>query len=421
MKIQIIKIIPCLLAGFILSACVGAVNIPSSVAEKKTESDPVIKKTAVVIIDDKEPAHPCIANPFRDTCDSADFNNARKAVCVGSNSERCAPIIKRECESDSLDALCDGLEKYFTAQYRACESDNMNPRCNSTTARICKVDSLDAICNGLETYFTMQYEACKAYNYDHRCNSTTARVCGADSLDIICNGLTAYFPAQKIACETVPNSERCAPTRARICHETPFSALCQSNNLTGYDLRLMSGLLDGIGGIFDSYNEPPTAYCSYTRSRRGEVYNQYVCIIEIPELIDIQPLNDTNTGTATYAGSVWFQYAFNPALIDIGHRSDNPLNTISDNNPAITKNINIIANFDDKTLTYSGNLGSGDNPFNINGSFTDRGILTGTVDFKSIESPLIGLIGQDEAIGIFRVHALIGNKSFAGGFTATRE
>ena len=55
MKTQIIKIIPCLLAGFILSACVGAVNIPSDVAEKKTEPDPVVEKDTMVIVDDKEP------------------------------------------------------------------------------------------------------------------------------------------------------------------------------------------------------------------------------------------------------------------------------------------------------------------------------------------------------------------------------
>ncbi len=45
MKTQIIKIIPCLLAGFILSACVGAVNLPSSETEKtdKTEAQKMVE------------------------------------------------------------------------------------------------------------------------------------------------------------------------------------------------------------------------------------------------------------------------------------------------------------------------------------------------------------------------------------------
>ncbi len=73
MKTQIIKIIPCLVAGFILSACVGAVNIPSEVAEKKTGSDPVVEKETMVIVDDGgsgvgnnmpvSSSDPCVINP----------------------------------------------------------------------------------------------------------------------------------------------------------------------------------------------------------------------------------------------------------------------------------------------------------------------------------------------------------------------
>ncbi len=55
MNNQTTKTITCLVAGFILSACVGAVNVPSSVAEKKTEPDPVVEKETMVIVDDKEP------------------------------------------------------------------------------------------------------------------------------------------------------------------------------------------------------------------------------------------------------------------------------------------------------------------------------------------------------------------------------
>ncbi len=229
MKTQIIKIIPCLLAGFILSACVGAVNVPPDVADKgakTTESDPVIKKTAVVIIDDKKPAHPCIANPFGDTCATAEFNDARKAVCVGSNSERCAPIIKRECEADSLDALCDGLAKYFTAQKTACGGEPNSERCTATTERICGADFLDAYCTNLTEYYPMQKTACESEPNAVRCKATIARICADDIFNPYCVNATAYHSARKTACVGEPNSERCTATTERVCGANIFNPYC---------------------------------------------------------------------------------------------------------------------------------------------------------------------------------------------------
>ena len=154
------------------------------------------------------------------------------------------------------------------------------------------------------------------------------------------------------------------------------------------------------------------------------VFNSYsiYCIAKIPNLINIKPLNNTDTGTATYAGLVVVQHG--------GNYSSRDSNGYTYNS-ALTKNIDIIVNFDDKTLSYSGNLvfrdasraysQSASYKFSINGDFTDRGILTGIVNFNSYgfwdtKAPLIGLIGEDELIGIFS-----SKESFAGGFTATRQ
>ncbi len=686
MKTQIIKIIPCLLAGFILSACVGAVNVPSEIAEKvikNTDPDPVIKKTAVVIIDDKEPepivvddkesepepiaiepAHPCIATPFRDICGGEEFNDARKVVCANEpTSHRCLLIIPLVCDADVLDALCNVVETYHPAQKMACKSEKNSERCTITTARVCDANPLDAFCEGLTAYFPAQKQACAegAYygcgptiarvcgadvfvylddlcrerrhtqRYDiclgeknsERCAPIIVRVCGANSLDVLCDDLTTYFPAQKIACkgrdtttrcqptilrvcganpfdafcyaltwqfskyasvrETTclgeKNSERCAPTIKRVCDANvfdslctqaeayfpaqyaaceikkqqahrfntiydygsicrptlericnsdanPFDTLCYGTNKNGVsiydsqreracqteqnserckptiarvcDADSLDYLCRGLATYFpaqkeacknklygshrkcqqtitrvcdatplDSFcrrqvnyfpvqklaceSEPNSDRCAITMARvcaedQGEPfgavcqsvnltgesfpafpgyrrfvftsddipiapsdcrYNPHSCTVYIPNGIDIKPLNNTNTGTATYTGQVSVQYAANR-------------NSRFEYNRPLNQNIDIIVNFDNKTLSYSGNFRNGYS-FNINGNFTDRGILTGTADFRSNETKLYGLIGQDKAIGVFSKASDDIESAFAGGFTATRE
>ena len=90
-------------------------------------------------------------------------------------------------------------------------------------------------------------------------------------------------------------------------------------------------------------------------------------------------------------------------------------------NHPISESIDIIVNFDNNTLSYSGMLAF--SVFNINGSFTGRGQITGSVDFKNDNAPLIGLIGQNKAIGAFATEKRNSGPSggFGGGFTATRQ
>ncbi len=544
MKIQIIKIIPCLLAGFILSACVGAVNVPEGAVDSiKTsvedkEPEPIVVK----------PANPCIANPFGDTC-GADFNNARKAICTESNSNQCAPIIKRVCEADSLDALCADEESYFLAQYATCRRNNTNPRCALTIRRICDNNIFDRLCDGLATYYPAQKTACAselnsarcvstirrvcendifnrycskatAYNsarkaacermplyadcgatiervcnenpfnpfcyndelylsdsyfyerkktcinepFSDRCVPIVAKACGADSrdqlckaqefacsyarnsrkcapiiervctkdsLDKLCNRLTTYYPAQEMACASEPDSPRCAPTLARVCGKNAFDALCLSKNLTLKDIptppsnifQRNDGGSWGRGGCRPDWRTYRISY-------------DYACFVGLPSGIDsdtsIEPLNSNNSGTATYAGSVSVEYLVNRP----------PSSSDDDRIKNITKNIDITVDFELNTLSYSGNLGlnafnissfsnSGQITFNINGSFTDRGQITGSVRFngafahtcsrcnyEGITGDLFGLIGQNEMFGIFGGGD---GDEFAGGFTATRK
>ncbi len=505
MNIQIIKIIPCLLAGFILSACVGAVNLAEGAVKNtksntETEEEPIVVDPQVALINrctTKDLAtdascapivadHPCIEDPFGGACDITftdyyktaqanrisfcrenpkhdlcisavknvcdknpfdglcgnNFINTRNAIigrCRTDNTDNfCPQAIASVCGADSLDTLCNGLTAYFPAQYAACENDNTNRRCNPTIARVCGADSLDVLCAGKTTYFPVQKTACKDKQNPDQCAPIIAGICKADSLDMICNGLTAYLPAQKRVCryinpdprcesiimrvcgadifdslcntiesyhpeqkricESEPNSDRCAPTIDRVCKMDMFGSLCQKSYLKTRNLptrpsnsfkSINGDLLSANCGFNDSY------------SNRG-LEKDYRCHVFIPNVINIKPLNDANTGTATYAGSVSIR-GWNTGRI-------------------ITEDIDIIVDFDNNTLSYSGNVDSSSNPFRITGNFTDRGLIGGTVRFRASNAPLIGLIGQDEAIGVFAtIEGTHFRSSYAGGFIATRE
>ncbi len=361
------------------------------------------------------------------SCSSTGFNNKRAYLCTSEkNSERCAPTITRVCSISPLATLCADNPTYYTAQYMecktwspdysrcaktaarvcaanmfdvwcahnrnyytaletACSSEPKSERCAPTVSRVCNRNSLHAFCVGNPDYFNAQKRAChNGLETEPRCGPTVKRVCDADIFDNICSYAEAYYPAIKEVCTDELNSQRCTRAVNYICTKTPFDMFCQSINLT----RTYFPYSSFTGG------NAPTGFCE----ARG-------CTAQIPSIINIKPLNDTNTGTATYAGSVSLQYYAN--------RRNAPL----------VKNIDIIADFNNKTLTYSGNLGVNNQfDFSINGIFTDRGLIHGLVSFDSKEIQLDGLIGQDEAIGFFgRGFIDTETNAFAGGFTATRQ
>ncbi len=510
-----------------LTACVGAVNIADgTIAESKTENTDETIDPKSIIIDDKEPAHPCIATPFSDACGGEEFNDAREticltereshrclaiisAVCTGDifdllcvsyqpsfpaqktactdklNSEKCAPTVARICGVDSLDPFCIGAEAYYPAQeiacvgvflersgiggkcaptiervcvtdvfnslcdnivtkntrdiksncrginfYRlsryfcrvsssfntllyarknACASEPNSERCTLTTTWVCGTDHLDSYCELVESYYPMQKTACASEINSERCAPTIARVCGANPFDVLCTDYKPSFFAQETACASEKNSARCDKPIRRVCIDTPFDAVCQSKNLTPLDLPARTNRFKSAENIL------PSDYCVVSVfSRNPDTYSAN-CLGLYPTNIDIKPLNNTNTGMATYAGEVLVSYFES-------NRSRN-----------ITDNINITVNFDNNTLIYVGDLdyvagyligripSIASKSFSINGNFTDRGQITGTVEFDSVAGNLIGLIGQDEAFGVFTDGTSDLFNAFAGGFTATRE
>ncbi len=531
MKIQIIKIIPCLLAGFILSACVGAVNLAEgTIAESKTENTELETQTPKkLVIKEPEPqdkkvietveskpisANPCIANPFKDTCGGTEFNDAREAICLTEreshrclaiisvvcpanifdslctehepsfpaqkiicadelDSNRCAPTVARICGADSLDPFCIGAEAYYPAQETACEGVALDSRgnggkCAPTFERVCgadifdslcnhigtefqitrrnvcryspgtrksspylcggfngllyarfnacklepnsdrcatikdylietvcKRDSLDALCAGNETYYRSQKSRCGLNKADPRCALTIERICGLDSLDALCAGNETYYHAQETACAGGNSDPRCYPTIARACPKIPFSTLCQSSNLTLRDLPARPN----NNFKQKDYHFPSLKLFYITCSS--------TCNVHYYSNINTKPLNQNNSGIATYAGELKMQG---------GNQVESFI-------------INLTVNFNTNKLTYAHDLvydsAKRFRKVNINGEFTDRGQITGSVKHDwgisgIFEAPLIGLIGQDEAFGVFAVENN-GYGKFAGGFTATRE
>ncbi len=396
-------------------------------------------------------ARVCGADAFDLLCEKK-FNNARETICANEkNSTRCAPTIVRVCTADSLNVLCDGNANYYLARKIACAGEPFSTRCAPTTfnsvretacmdepnsvrcrptiTRVCETNMFDALCTGAIIYHPAQKTACANEPNSERCAPTITRVCKRNIFDALCTGAIAYYPAhekacagesdserctliftaQKTACADEPNSPRCAPTLDRVCEMNLFDELCQLSTLKRRH-----------------FPAPPNAnFDSKTRNRCDGDHNVLgECYGYIPNIINIKPLNGTNTGMATYTGTINIAH---PILIGVVYEGNG-------SNGRSTENISINVNFDDKTLSSSGGFDptldyftrsvTHSNLFTMDGSFTDRGMLTGTFNFRGKDAPLIGLIGQTDVIGVFATKERTSssrNLPFAGGFTATRE
>ncbi len=350
----------------------------------------------------------CGVDSLNSLCEgNSTYYPAQEAACAYAYQKthaRCASTIRRVCRANSLDSLCAGNPTYNSAREMACMTEPNSDRCAPTIRRVCRADSLNTLCEGNPTYYSAQYTACYSV-VSYRCLPTIARVCGANAFDRLCG--SSYNSARETTCMSEPNSERCHTTIARVCWTKPFSTLCQLRNLTRRDLP---DIIKNTYNFSSTSDNSPSGSCSvypYDNS-------SFSCVAYFPDVINIKRLNDMNTGIATYTGSVSLDAMIENPTIIAGF--------------SFTKNIDIIVNFDDKTLAYSGHLGSlsfGLHSLNINGRFSDRGSINGSVDFRGRTAPLYGLIGQNEAIGVFATSSAsisgMKEKSFAGGFRVNRE
>ncbi len=229
MKTQIIKIIPCLLAGFILSACVGAVNLAEGAVENiknNTKEEP--------IVDDKDPES-IVVDPevaLINRCTTKDL----------ASDASCAPIVAdHPCIEDPFGGACDitFTDYYKTARVNRisfCRENPTNNLCVGAIENVCNDNPLDAdLCFNDNTYHKTHEQMCEAEPTAPRCQTTVSRFC-SDSGNVfhgLCLNNPIYEPVRIGDCITAGNAgeTRCTGAfTAEHCALNPFSVNCDNEN-----------------------------------------------------------------------------------------------------------------------------------------------------------------------------------------------
>ncbi len=227
MKTQIIKIIPCLVAGFILSACVGAVNLAEGAVENiknNTKEEP--------IVDDKDP-EPIVVDPevaLINRCTTKDL----------ASDASCAPIVAdHPCIEDPFGGACDitFTDYYKTAQANRISFCRENPThnlCVSAVKNVCTDNPLDAdLCFNDNTYHKTHESMCESEPTAPRCQTTVSRICKGDVFHGFCDDNPTYEPARIADCITAGNAgeARCTGAfTAEHCALNPFGAGCDTQS-----------------------------------------------------------------------------------------------------------------------------------------------------------------------------------------------
>ena len=258
MKIQIIKIIPCLLVGLILSACVGAVNLAEGAVKNtksntETEEEPIVVDPEVALINrctTKDLAtdascapivadHPCIEDPFGGACDITftDYYKTAQANRISFCRENptnnlCTGAIENVCTDNPLDAdLCFNDNTYHKTHEQMCEADPTAPRCQTTVSRICKGNVFHGFCDDTPLYESARIDDCiTAGNaMETRCKTAfTAEHCALNPFSVNCDNENYILTARDNRvnfCKSASGSDGvCASFTA--CEANPYGAGC---------------------------------------------------------------------------------------------------------------------------------------------------------------------------------------------------
>jgi len=140
---------------------------------------------------------------------------------------------------------------------------------------------------------------------------------------------------------------------------------------------------------------------------RGEGFQAYAGFLPGAEVVP-----PPTTGTATYNGAFFVGF-----MADVTRNDDEITGVALEDIGAITMDID----FGGGTMTASGTGIVTESPFfngnafNAEGTFTGTE-MTGTVTYNGVSGPMQGMMGADEAMGVF--HGLAENQVHAGGFGA---
>ncbi len=198
----------------------------------------------------------CAANPFIALCVNDErYNTVRAVRCAVNDTEkastRCEATVKRVCDLDVEDSLCDLIPAYTSqrltldgtrAEYgtRNCPARPGDSRCVRLRIFICTREPLDPFCDEHGQYRDARRTLCLAETADPvACATTVSQVCLNNPLDDLCDGLDTYAPAQEIACrgESATSKPECATTLMRVCGNLegtsatgdPFGLTCRND------------------------------------------------------------------------------------------------------------------------------------------------------------------------------------------------
>ncbi len=203
----------------------------------------------------------CAANPFITLCAGDDrYDTVRAVRCAVDDTEkaspRCEATVKRVCDLDVEDSLCDLIPAYTSQRLtldstrleivsRGCGNSNRagDGRCAEIIRFVCEREPLDTICDVRGEYRPARVALCLADDNraddDNPCATTISQVCPSSPLDDLCVGIALYAPLQESSCrgESATSKPECATTLTRVCGNLagtsatgdPFGPVCSND------------------------------------------------------------------------------------------------------------------------------------------------------------------------------------------------
>ncbi len=393
-----------LMSGVILTACVGAVNVPTNTAN---DVDPEAAIIGRCIMEDLATdascapivkKHPCILNPFGGACDVA-FPDYYKLVQTNrisfcrknDNDNLCADAIENVCGNNPFDGLCGSYETARTKIIGYCSDGKTmdNNRCPQFVSN-CLLKPFSAGCshNSFQDRRESRIRFCGVLaNKDNpTCAVILSRVTTAsflqsfdEPLPTTAGELENQFvqgTATGLDLDNANNQDLRTPT---------FHTL---NLATGHGSQNLGGdITDGVA-LFRHIT--PSTHRLRSRNR-----NHYVGILSGTDLG--LPLT-TETSSGIWNGGF---YVFGNSIDSVSYD--------------FILTVNFGAGVQAGTITASVDR------YSLTGNFDSNGVIKGDVEFSLgdnvYSADLRGLIGEQGAVGVF-IGDRIDGLGYAGGFVA---
>ena len=465
------------LFALILSACVGAVNLPAgTIAEAKTEkTDETLDQKSIVIddkepepiaVDDKEPEeqividrqpeNPCIANPFKPTC-GAGFASARAIViskCIVGNMAQADPTCGQavagtnNCITDPFLSGCEANP--FFNEHVIDARDERVRFCNNA------VNEKDSLCTGSDSVKDIcdYHPFSRVCGYNHEtartnraefCSDSTnaennlcmlIKPCDINPFGAGCFSDAVYKIFRNkhiIFCSTRANAinDACKDTLSTPnvasflqAFEKPLLTLPSTSNGNVTGNAFLQGIPDGL----DSGDTRPLGYNTLnlssgdgTQNLGGDAADGVAFYYAYNSNLIRQLVYSSNTAYPFYYAGIFSNTDLGASIAKKSGTAEwkGTFISIGDgatNSPNFTLTINFGAG--DQAGTIAASIGG----YSLTGDFDNSGVIRGDVIISRRNEQsfgtLRGLIGQEGAVGVFINNHSINRDAllFAGGF-----